>query len=157
MKLTFEILGILLAAFALYAGVRYLLERWRQQKVDREGVVVYATLISAEPVKWFGRPQAMSKILMRVQEPGETVAREVTITSRMEPKQKIEMGMRLPVVIDPKNPKRVYPASAEAAKRAVLTGSRQERRMMGAQIRNPRRGAGMRPPGGYQPPTQGRR
>ena len=47
--------------------------------------------------------------------------------------------MRLPITIDPKDPKRVLPANAESAKRVVLTGSRIERRMMKSQLRSPRR------------------
>jgi hypothetical protein len=60
-------------------------------------------------------------------------------------------GMRVPVVLDAKNPKRVYPASEEAAKRAVATGSRLERRVMQQQMRKPGRGVPT-PPSGYQPP-----
>jgi hypothetical protein len=55
------------------------------------------------------------------------------------------------VAIDPKDTRRVYPASPEAAKRAVVTGSRKERRTMQSQLRSPSRG-GQRPPSGYQPP-----
>jgi hypothetical protein len=61
-------------------------------------------------------------------------------------------GMRVPVVIDPQNPKRVYPASEEAAKRAVATGSRLERRVMQQQMRKPGRGVPQQP-SGYQPPV----
>jgi hypothetical protein len=64
--------------------------------------------------------------------------------------------MKLPVVLDPKNPKRVYPASAEAAKRAVMTGSRDERRMMQQQLRSPGRAPRQRQTG-YIPPNMGRR
>jgi hypothetical protein len=59
-------------------------------------------------------------------------------------------GMRIPVVLDPKNPKRVYPATEESAKRAVATGSRLERRVMQQQMRHPRRAPNQ--PSGYQPP-----
>jgi hypothetical protein len=60
-------------------------------------------------------------------------------------------GMRIPVVIDPKDPKRIYPASEESAKRAVATGSRMERRAMQQQMRTPGRRP-PNPPSGYQPP-----
>jgi hypothetical protein len=58
----------------------------------------------------------------------------------------------IPIVIDPKNAKRVYPATPESAKRVVLTGSRQQRRIMQSQLRSPGKG-GPRPPSGYQPPV----
>jgi hypothetical protein len=56
------------------------------------------------------------------------------------------------VVIDPKDSSKIYPASEEAAKRAVVTGSRLERRVMQQQIRTPGRGA-PNMPSGYQPPA----
>ena len=49
---------------------------------------------------------------------------------RRAPGQKIAAGHKLMVVIDPTNPQRIYPATPDAAKRVVLTGSRQERRLM---------------------------
>jgi hypothetical protein len=60
-------------------------------------------------------------------------------------------GMRIPVVIDPNDPNRIYPASEESAKRAVVTGSRLERRVMQQQMRKPGRGVPNQP-SGYQPP-----
>jgi hypothetical protein len=149
MKITFEVLGIVLLVLAAASGTMYLLQRRREQRAQRDGVVVYATLVSSEPVKGFGKIN-MRKIVMRVQEP-DSDAREVSIRTRVEPGQKFTAGAMLPMVIDPANPKRVYPATPESAKRAVLTGSRQERRMMQSQLRSPRRG-GPRPPSGYQPP-----
>lgn len=131
---------------------RYFWQRRRMQKADREGVVVYAVFLSSEPVKFFGRPQSdMEKIVLRVQEPGQTESREVTIRTRTAPGQVMTPGMRIPVVIDPKDPKKIYPASEESAKRAVATGSRLERRVMQQQMRNPGRGVPT-PPSGYKPP-----
>lgn len=92
----------------------------------------------------------MRKIVLRVQEP-DSSPREVTIRTGVEPGQKFQAGAKIPVAIDPKNPKRVYPATPESAKRAVLTGSRQERRIMQSQLRSPSRN-NQRPPSGYQPP-----
>jgi hypothetical protein len=79
----------------------------------------------------FGKPQAnLMKIHLRVQDPGETKARDVALQTRIEPGQKFTAGAKVAVVIDPKDSRRVYPASADAVKRVVLTGSRQERRQM---------------------------
>jgi hypothetical protein len=149
MKITFEILGILILVLAATSGVMYFINRKREQAAQRDGVVVYATLISAEPVGGLGKYSDMKKIVMRVQEP-EGEPREVSIRTRVEKGQKFTAGAMLPMVIDPKNPKRVYPANAESAKRAVFTGSRQERRMMQSQMRSPRNV--QRPPAGYKPP-----
>jgi hypothetical protein len=115
---------------ALTPVVLYFFQRWRQQKAEREGVAVYATVISVAPMKRFGRTLPIMKIVMWIQEPGSTTSREVTLSSRVEPGQKITAGVRLAVVIDPKNPERIYPAGPEAAKRVVLTGPRRERRQM---------------------------
>jgi hypothetical protein len=115
---------------ALTPVVLYFFQRWRQQKAEREGVAVYATVISVAPMKRFGRTLPIMKIVMWIQEPGNTTSREVTLSSRVEPGQKITAGVRLAVVIDPKNPERIYPAGPEAAKRVVLTGPRRERRQM---------------------------
>jgi hypothetical protein len=152
MRISTIISLVMLVAAVCWVLYRWLWERRRMKKADREGVVVYATFVSAEPVKFFGRPQSdLDKITLRVQEPGQTEAREVTIKSRTPPGQRFAPGMKIPVVIDPKNPKRIYPASEEAAKRAVATGSRLERRVMQQQMRRPGRGAPT-PPSGYQPP-----
>jgi hypothetical protein len=115
---------------ALTPVVLYFFQRWRQQKAEREGVAVYATVISVAPMKRFGKTLPIMKIVMWIQEPGSTTSREVTLSSRVEPGQKITAGVRLAVVIDPKNPERIYPAGPEAAKRVVLTGPRRERRQM---------------------------
>ncbi|HTV09446.1 MAG TPA: hypothetical protein VMD97_10420 [Candidatus Aquilonibacter sp.] len=152
MKISTIIILALGFGFLLWRITAFLLERHRQKKYDREGVVVYATFVSSEAVKFFGRPQTdVEKITLRVQEPGSTESREVVIKTRVQPGQNMSPGMRVPVVLDPKNPKRVYPASEESAKRAVATGSRLERRVMQQQMRKPGRGVPS-PPSGYQPP-----
>jgi hypothetical protein len=151
MKITFEILGYLLLALAATSLVMFLIQRWREKIAQRDGLVVYATLVTSEPMRGFGKVN-MRKITLRIQEP-DSNPREVVIRSRVDPKDKFVPGAMLPVVIDPKNPKRVYPASPESAKRAVVTGSRQERRAMQSQLRSPGRRAGQRPPSGYQPPA----
>src|ERR1700758_4485003 len=152
MKISRIVILALFVAFIAWRITAFLLERQRQKKADKEGVVVYATFVSSEPIKFFGRPQTdVEKITLRVQEPGNTEAREVTIRTRTQPGQRMSPGMRVPVVLDPKNPNRVYPASEEAAKRAVATGSRLERRVMQQQMRKPGRGVPQQP-SGYQPP-----
>jgi hypothetical protein len=152
MKLSSIIVVALAFGFILWRVISFLLERRNQKIADKEGVVVYATFLSSEPVKFFGRPQTdVEKITLRIQEPGKTEAREVVLRTRTAPGQQMSPGMRVPVVIDPKNPKRVYPASEESAKRAVATGSRLERRVMQQQMRKPGRGVPSQP-SGYQPP-----
>jgi hypothetical protein len=152
MKISTIIILALLLAFIVWRITAFLLQRQRQKKADREGVVVYATFVSSEPVKFFGRPQTdVEKITLRIQEPGSTDTREVVIRTRTQPGQRMSPGMRVPVVIDPKDPKRIYPASEESAKRAVATGSRLERRVMQQQMRKPGRGVPQQP-SGYQPP-----
>ena len=152
MKISTIIILALLLAFIVWRITAFLLQRQRQKKADREGVVVYATFVSSEAVKFFGRPQTdVEKITLRIQEPGSTDTREVVIRTRTQPGQRMSPGMRVPVVIDPKDPKRIYPASEESAKRAVATGSRLERRVMQQQMRKPGRGVPQQP-SGYQPP-----
>ena len=152
MKISTIIILALGLGFIIWRITAFLLERRRQKIADKEGVVVYATFLSSEPIKFFGRPQNdVEKITLRVQEPGSTESREVVIKTRTQPGQRMSPGMRVPVVIDPKNSKRVYPASEESAKRAVATGSRLERRVMQQQMRKPGRGIPSQP-SGYQPP-----
>jgi hypothetical protein len=152
MKISSIVILALCVAFLAWRITVFLLERRRQKKMDREGVVVYATFLSSEPVKFFGRPQTdVEKVTLRVQEPGSTETRDVVIKTRTQPGQNMSPGMRVPVVLDPTNPKRVYPASEQAAKRAVVTGSRLERRVMQQQMRKPGRGVPQQP-SGYQPP-----
>ena len=105
------------------------LQKLREMRAQSKGIAVYATMISMEPVKVFGKFSAAMKINLWVQAPGEE-RRSVSLTSRIPEGQKIEAGMMLPVVIDPMDPKKIYPANAESMKRIQLTGSREQRRMM---------------------------
>lgn len=152
MKPSSIVLLVLAVGFTGWNIFRYFWERRRQKIADREGVVVYATFLSSQPVKFFWKVQRdLEKVTLRVQEPHQTETRDVTIKTRTDPTHDMTPGMRIPVVIDPKDPKRIYPASEQAAKRAVPTGSRLERRIMKQQMRTP----GRRPPSmptGYQPP-----
>ncbi len=133
MKIFWIVLAVLVVALATFSLVNYLLQRRKLTRAEKDGVAVYATVLSIEPVGGWAKYLEMHKIVMRVQEPGETVAREVTLRTRLAPGQKIVPGVKLAVTVDPTNPKRVYPAGPEASKRVVLTGSRQERRQMKAQ------------------------
>ena len=152
MKISTIIILSLVGAYLGWRIFQFFWERRRQKIADREGVVVYATFVSSEPIKFFGKPQTdVEKITLRVQEPGQTESREVVLKTRVQPGQNMSPGMRVPVVIDPKDSKRIYPASEESAKRAVATGSRLERRVMQQQMRKPGRGVPT-PPSGYQPP-----
>jgi hypothetical protein len=147
---------ITIAVVLIVMAVRYFYEQRRQRKIDETGTVVYATLISSEPTKVFGRIQAdFAKIRLKVQTPGEAEAREVTMSTRVPANQRLQVGMKIPVVLDAKNLKRVYPASEAAARRAVMTGSRDERRMMQSQLRSPRRMPQQNT--GYIPPNMGKR
>ncbi len=132
MKIFWIVLAVLAVMFAAWALVNYLLQRRRQNTAQADGVVVYATVLSIEPVGGWMKQLDLKKIVLRLQEPGEASPREVTLRTRTQPGQKITPGIRLAVVVDPKNPKRIYPAGPEAAKRIVITGSREERRQMKA-------------------------
>ena len=152
MKISTIIFLILVVAALGWTVFRYFWEKRRQQQADKTGTVIYATFVSSEPVKFFGKVQGdIAKITLRLQEPGAAEPREVTLRTRTDPRQRMQPGMRIPVVIDPRDPKRVYPATAESAKRAVATGSRMERRVMESQMRSPGR-KGPQVPTGYQPP-----
>ena len=120
---------LLPAIVLLVPAVMYLLQRFREKRAQRDGGAVYATVVAVEPVKAFGKPSGILKITMWLQEPGAE-RREITLRSRSAPGQKITPGVMLAVVVDPSDPKRVYPAGPEAIKRVQLTGSRQERRLM---------------------------
>jgi hypothetical protein len=132
MKIFWIVLASLVLLVALYAGINYLIQRRRQTVAQQKGVVVYATVLSVEKVGGWVKQLDIKKIMLRVQEPGANTGREVTLRTRTAPGQKITAGMKLMVVIDPNKPEQVYPASPEAAKRVVLTGSRMERRQMKA-------------------------
>ena len=132
MKIFWIVLAVLAVMVATWALVNYLLQRRRGEIAQRDGVVVYATVLSIEPVGGWMKQLELKKIVLRLQEPGEALPREVTLRSRTQPGQKITPGIRLAVVVDPKDPKRIYPAGPDAAKRIVITGSREERRQMKA-------------------------
>jgi hypothetical protein len=124
------IIWTLLFIAAAIPAALYFYQRWRQTQAERKGLAVYATVISVEPLKRFGKTLPMVNIAMWIQEPGETKPRQVTLRSRIEPGQQIDPGVRLGVVIDPRNPNRIYPAGPVAQERIVFTGSRIERRQM---------------------------
>lgn len=126
MKIWFWLLPVVVM---IGIAVRFLLQRRREQKAQKDGVVVYATVVSMEPVTVFGKPSPVMKIHMWIQEPGAS-RREVSLSSRIPAGQNIVPGVMLPVVIDPSDPKRIYPAGADAVKRVQLTGSRDVRRRM---------------------------
>ena len=73
------------------------------------GVVVYATVVSIEPVTVFRKPSPVMKINMWIQEPGAS-RREVSLSSRIPAGQNVGPGVMLPVVVDPSDPKKIYPA-----------------------------------------------
>ena len=143
MKIFWIVLAVVVCGLAINSAVMYLLQRRRQQSAERDGVVVYATVLSVDPVGGLLKYADMKKVNLRIQEPGTAAPREVSLRTRVPAGQKIGSGMKIPVAIDAKNPKRIYPVGAEAAKRAVITGSRLERRHMrvggaGAQQQPPR-------------------
>ena len=107
----------------------YFYQRWRQRRADRKGMALYATVVSIEGVRRFGKELPVKKITMWLQEPGGE-RRTVTLSTQIPAGQVITSGMLIPVVIDPKDPKRVYPAGEDAVKRVVLTGPRRDRRQM---------------------------
>ena len=151
MKIFWIVLGCLALALATYSLTMYFVQRRRQGRAERDGVVVYATVVSVEALKGLAKQVNMKKFTLAIQEPGSTHPRNVELRTRVQQGQAIGPGQRLIVVVDPTEPKRIYPAGAEAAKRVVMTGTRQERRAMNSQMRNPR--VPQRPPSGYQPPT----
>jgi hypothetical protein len=107
----------------------YFYQRWRQKRADRKGLALYATVVSIGPVKRFGKELPVKKITMWLQEPGAE-RRTVTLSTQIPAGQTVTPGMLIPVVIDPKNPERVYPAGEESVKRVVLTGPRRDRRQL---------------------------
>lgn len=130
MKIFWIVLGVVVLALATNALVMYLLQKRRQARAEKDGVVLYATLLSATTLGGLMKYADMKKVTMRLQEPGAANPREVSFRTRFPAGQTVTPGMKLAVIVDPRNPKRVYPASPEAAKRAVITGSRLERRHM---------------------------
>jgi hypothetical protein len=107
----------------------FLIQKLRANRAEKHGIAMYATVTGFEPVKAFGKPSEIVKIKLWLQESGQT-GRELTLKSRVPAGQKIEVGMMLPIVFDPKTPDRVYPAGAEGMKRIKYTGSREQRRQM---------------------------
>lgn len=130
MKIFWIVLGVIVLGLAINAGVMYLLQKRRQQRAERDGVVLYATLVSASKLGGMMKYADMMKVTLRIQDPGSKTPREVSLRTRMPAGQKVTPGMKIAVVVDPTKPERVYPATPEAAKRAVVTGSRLERRHM---------------------------
>ncbi len=130
MKIFWIVLAVVVLGLAINAGIMYLLQKRRQESAERDGVVLYATLVSAVPLGGLMKYADMKKVTLRLQDPGSKTPREVSLRTRMPAGQKVQAGMKIAVVVDPKKPERVYPASPEAAKRAVMTGSRLERRHM---------------------------
>lgn len=130
MKIFWIVLLVIVLAVAANSAVMYFLQKRRQQRAERDGVVLYATLVSAVPLRGLMKYADMKKVTMRLQDPGSKTPREVSLRTRLPAGQKVTPGMKVAVVVDPKDPKRVYPASPEASKRAVVTGSRLERRHM---------------------------
>jgi hypothetical protein len=126
MKIWFWLLPVVVL---IGIAVRFLLQRRREQKAQKDGVVVYATVVSLEPVTVFGKPSPVMKINMWIQEPGAG-RREVSLSSRIPAGQNVGPGVMLPVVVDPGDPKRIYPAGPDAVKRVQRTGSRDIRRRM---------------------------
>ncbi len=107
----------------------FLFQKLLASRAEKNGVAMYATVTGFEPVKAFGRPSEIVKIKLWLQESGQT-GRELSLRTRVPPGQKIQNGMMLPIVFDPKTPNRVYPAGPDAMKRMKLTGSREQRRQM---------------------------
>lgn len=130
MKIFWIVLAVIVVGLAINSGVSYLLQKRRQQRAERDGVVLYATLLTATPLGGLLKYADMKKVTLRIQDPGSKTAREVSLRTRMPAGQQVAPGMKIAVVVDPQKPERVYPASPEAAKRAVMTGSRLERRHM---------------------------
>ena len=130
MKIFWIVLAVIVIGLAINAGVMYLLQKRRLARAEREGIVLYATLVSATPLGGLLKYADMKKVTLRIQDPGSKTPREVSLRTRMPAGQKVAAGMKIAVVVDRNKPERVYPASPEAAKRAVMTGSRLERRHM---------------------------
>jgi len=127
------VLKIVLWSLAGLAAVSpllwFLFQRLLASRAEKNGIAMYATVTGFEPVKAFGRESEVIKIKLWLQESGQS-GRELSLKTRVPPGQKIQVGMMLPIVFDPKTPGRVYPAGPDAMKRMKLTGSREQRRQM---------------------------
>ncbi len=130
MKIFWIVLAVIVLGLAINALVMYLLQKRRQQRAEKDGLVLYATVVSAAPLGGVLKYADMKKVVLRIQDPGTNTPREVSLRTRLPAGQEISYGMRLAVILDPTNKERVYPASPEAAKRVVVTGTRLERRHM---------------------------
>ena len=109
MKIFWIVLAAVVLALAINALVMYLLQKQRQRRAEKNGVVLYATVISTETLGGLLKYADMKKVTMRLQEPGAPGPREVSLRTRLPSGQQITSGMKLAVVVDPKNAKRVYP------------------------------------------------
>ena len=123
------VIWILVGLAACAPLLWFLFQKLRANRAEKHGVAMYATVTGFEPVKAFGKESEIVKIKLWLQESGQS-GRELTLKSRLPPGQKIQAGMMLPIVFDPKSPNRVYPAGPEGMKRIKLTGSREQRRQM---------------------------
>ncbi len=150
MKLTLIITLSIVAILALASGINYLRQRRAQNKIQTEGLVLYGIVVSAAEVGGWLKYLSLHDIVLRIQEPAKA-PREARLRTRLPPGQRIVPNLSLIVVVDPKKPELVYPATPEAAKRVTLTGSRTEQKLMQAQLKHPRR-FHQRTQSGYQPP-----
>ncbi len=150
MKLTLIITLSIVVILALASGINYLRQRRAQQKIQTEGLVLYGIVVSAAKVGGWLKYLGLHDIVLRIQEPAKAL-REARLRTRLPPGQRIVPNLSLIVVVDPKKPELVYPATPEAAKRVTLTGSRTEQKLMQAQLKHPRR-FHQRTQSGYQPP-----
>ena len=150
MKIALSILLSIVIVWGVVALVNYLRQRRAQGRAEREGLVLYANVLSAERAGGLLKHLDIHKIRLGIQEP-DRPAREVTLSSRLAKGQRLDKTQRMMIIIDPANPERVYPATAESAKRVTLVGSKTERKIMQAQLKHPRRFS-RRPTSGYQPP-----
>ena len=150
MKLSLIITLSILALLALAGGLNYLRQRRAGERVQATGLVLYGVVLSSTQVGGWLKYLALHDLVLRIQEPAKP-PREVKLRTRLQPGQRIARDMSLIVVVDPKKPELVYPAGAEAAKRVTLTGTKQEQKLMQAQLRHRRR-FHQRTRTGYQPP-----
>ena len=150
MKLSLIITLSILAVLALASGINYLRQRRSQAKIQAEGLVLYGIVLSSAQVGGLLKYLGLFDIMLRIQEPARP-PREAKLRTRLPPNQVIRPNMSLIIVVDPKKPELVYPATPEAAKRVTLTGTKQEQKLMQAQLKHPRR-FHQRTQSGYQPP-----
>ena len=97
-RLTFIILGSIVAVLALVALFNYLRKRRHQQKADREGLVLYATVLASAPIGGLAKYVDMQKIDLRIQEP-DKAPREVTLRTRTAPGQRVSANTMLIIAV----------------------------------------------------------